>query len=930
MCSTPLRLKEFKMSRRKTDLGTTTSPQYTKSYANIRGADYSSDHSEVAENRAVSLLNMYRDYDSEHGAAIETIPGYRRLFDFGGHVHGMWGYSSSQDESQEEYMIVHAGTKLFAFKLAERDSGKYEECFGGLADRKSSAFLQNNKFYICDGSDIFVVYPNDGEIEGEDGEEPPTFKVVSLKEAAYIPITYLSGAAYEQRNMLTDEFINRDTAVAVERYNAKAEYWGYLNDLPYPDGNFNGFCNDFNVSYYYFNGGYEMITKMDRKRTLDELDATPIQNSYRTWGEESSETHGDITCELVEYLGIKRLIVKRKPVGGEHEKILKLVEDGVLEEYIFNSVLADMYTADIVIYEPCIELKKVTVGGIEIPEYKTAVADGGEKPDIFYMPVRERITSDGEKKWYISFIHIYSSTMTDLNTLEVDIYGVAEETKIRKVSAAVSPTGHTDYLNANKEYSGTSVEAILGCSLSATFDGRVFLTGNSKLPNTVFYSCRDLTGYNNPAYYGVYNYFNDGVDNSPNTALLATSSVLMVMKRSTLHGSSIYYHTAADGPDDVLPRIYPATPGVAGIGCEGAALNFLDDAVFISDRGLEGVSKETLNLERTIGHRSSNIDRKLRDHDPSKMSLCRWGGYLCIFTGDIGAYERMYLADSRALFQGVDGSVEYEWFYLEGICGYRNDHKRYKTVTYYPGIGYGFKVSDIPEAADISVDERSEYVDYSDLKRLEVEFKGLSFTVYYVEREGQKIICDSDGELEGGEVYPACVGYCANGVLYFGTTGGQICCFNTDMRGKYEDGYYVEPDRIHRSWYTFAGHRYTSALTLKSDNCGVPHLTKRTVRKTCVLKLKSMEGSAVNVLVKTDREPYEKVSDSLSNTIFNFDDVDFDNFSFATDPERIVAVKEKKKKWVEKQFRLESTGYMRPFGFYSLTYNYEIQGRVKK
>ena len=160
------------MSKRKTDIGTSVRPQYTRSYGEVRGADFSSDPSRVAEVRSPNILNMYRDYDSEHGAAIETIPGYRRLFDFGGTVHGIWGYSSSQDEAQKEYVIVHAGTKLYSFLLEERDGGIYEECFDGLNDARSSAFLQNNNFYICDGKGIYVMSPS------EEGEK--TFSVFPL------------------------------------------------------------------------------------------------------------------------------------------------------------------------------------------------------------------------------------------------------------------------------------------------------------------------------------------------------------------------------------------------------------------------------------------------------------------------------------------------------------------------------------------------------------------------------------------------------------------------------------------------------------------------------------------------------------------------------------------------------------------------------
>ena len=888
------------MSKRKTDISTSSRPQYTRSYSEVRGVDFSSDPSRVAEVRSPNLLNMYRDYDSEHGAAIETIPGYRRLFDFGAEVHGIWGYSSSQDELREEYVIVHAGTKLYSFLLEKRDDGVYEECFDGLADTKSSAFLQNNNFYICDGNGIYVMSP------ATDGEK--AFSVVSLEEAAYIPITYLAGGAYEQRNMLTDAFINRDSAIVIEKYGdledfkveTKEQYESYLTNYDYElDTRYE---NNYNHHYY-------TLKKNLNTRVFDELDVRFLQSLYDSIDSEGDcRRHIELSKDMFADGNIKR-IYTQEPVSDE---IKDLVDEVFYGE---ASPIYDKFVADVVIYEPCLELSKVTVNGKEIPEYEKGITD-----DVFYIPVREKLIIDGDEKWYIAFIHIYASSRSELDTLEVDIYGTAEPVKIQKSGSAAK---HTDYLNSNKEYEGSSKEAILGCGISATFDGRVFLTGNKKLPNTVFYSCRDLTGYNNPAYFGVYNYFNDGVDNSPNVALLSTSSILMVLKGNTISGSAIYYHSAADGVDDVVPRIYPSVPGVAGLGCKGAAINFLDDAVFISDRGLEGVSKEALNSERTIGHRSSMIDRILKVNGGDVLggvTMCRFGGYLCLING----MGHMFLGDSRQLFQGVDGAYEYEWFYLKGIGAYRGDYKRYRTVTVLPSMLEG----DFIGNQQLEASEETQYVEASELMYGETRDNG--YMVYYVERDGRLYLCDTDGELEGGEFFPACVGYSVHGIMFFGTTGGQICCFNTDKRGQSVGDVVVDADRIHRSFYSFAGHRYYSWVAFKSDNCGAPHLTKRTSRKTCVVKLKAMAGSRVTVKVRTDRESWEEVDTSQSNNIFSFDDLDFDNFTFNSDDDSIVVVKDKKKKWVEKQFLLCSDGYLSPFGLYGLSYNYEIQGRVKK
>ena len=53
--------------------------EYARYFDNFRGVDFSSDHTEVADNRFAYLVNMYRDYDSGEGGAVETIPGFRRV-----------------------------------------------------------------------------------------------------------------------------------------------------------------------------------------------------------------------------------------------------------------------------------------------------------------------------------------------------------------------------------------------------------------------------------------------------------------------------------------------------------------------------------------------------------------------------------------------------------------------------------------------------------------------------------------------------------------------------------------------------------------------------------------------------------------------------------------------------------------------------------
>jgi len=109
--------------------------------------------------------------------------------------------------------------------------------------------------------------------------------------------------------------------------------------------------------------------------------------------------------------------------------------------------------------------------------------------------------------------------------------------------------------------------------------------------------------------------------------------------------------------DDDYGKVYPSTHSSVTTGCVGKAINFNDDIVFFSERGMEGISGD-ITTEQAIEHRSTLVDRKLIAEGGYKdMILEEWEGYLVIFIGD-----KAYLADSRAVFTNED-HIEYEWFY---------------------------------------------------------------------------------------------------------------------------------------------------------------------------------------------------------------------------------------------------------------------------
>ncbi|MBP3376192.1 MAG: hypothetical protein J6L83_05460 [Clostridia bacterium] len=809
---------------------------YTQYYSNFIGADMSSDPRMVARNRLAYSVNMWRDYESEQGAAVETFPGFRRVLktrendtDVG--FNGVWYYKGSKDE----YIIIHKGIFLDAYKIKDLMNSTTEETLGkpllstmNLFD--STSFTINNRLYIVNGtsgtasSQMVVVYEGNGEIDAKTVDE------------YYVPTTYYNGQPYEQRNALGNTVYQINT-----------------------------------------DGGYEDT--------------------------ENNEDTENRTCVNVPiYERVEYDVSDGVEISGE--QILSVEVDGEIFDYTEGSYgTGGVYKI----------IKREVTLPVNGPKGYSEVTLQFLKSDIYnsYSKLNKQIKIK------------YKAYATHFNTI-----------------------GNLTHFQNDKV---TMAEAILGCTKSAVYDGRVFLTGNPELPNTVFYSQRNLTGANDPTYFGVYNYFNDGDGNTPNVDLLATPSMLMVIKGDTVQDGSVYYHVGADNPHsdksvrDLVPRIYPSTTGAAGLGSAGdtsaysLSCNFLDDPVFLSRRGLEGVSKEQLNAERTIQHRSSNIDRLLIKEDLAHASLAEWKGYLVICCNG-----HIYLADSRVMTQHQDGSYQYEWFYLEGVGTYEGYANVYKTVTEWPIINGVSLEEIIKENTDTTYylwDVETEIADVPDEDGKYHIFSQTigSVTVYYYIdfAEMSQWIVDviPDKKVGIGEFYGA-KRVLAVGELLIFATDFDICIFNTDKRGvslKDDDGNVireVDSDKIDSSWYSFNGVPYRSALALRLDDCDKKALTKTTIYGTTVARLKMMPGSKCRIKTSENGCDREEIAEAHS-TRTDLSDLRFDNLSFAEDEDDITVMPELSRGWVSKQYYFESDGFCEPFGLYELSYIYRIAGKIR-
>lgn len=194
-------------------------------------------------------------------------------------------------------------------------------------------------------------------------------------------------------------------------------------------------------------------------------------------------------------------------------------------------------------------------------------------------------------------------------------------------------------------------EKIRGCTLAALFDNRVFFSGNPNYPNTVWHSALD-----DPTYVSDLDYYREGLDQAAVKALVPGNNALWVFREPSQANTNIFYHTPVLDAD--YGKVYPSIHSSIALGCVGKAVNFNDDIVFLSQRGLEGISGD-IGSEQAAAHRSSMVDPALLAEDPEKLALAEWEGYLLLIFG-----KRIYAADSRAIF-AHENHAEYEWFCWE-------------------------------------------------------------------------------------------------------------------------------------------------------------------------------------------------------------------------------------------------------------------------
>ncbi len=892
--------------------------EYTVSYSGMHGVDFSPNSSEMKRYRFSHLENMYRDYEGGGNGITESIPGFRAVANCGGkRVNSIF---SHKDSSGREYIIVHAETGIYRFPADDIEKSTPLSPIITAKNTKSCAFCHGSDIYILDGEKIIKIN-GDGaasSVAELEGTQP------------YIPTTYINGEEYEQRNLLTNKFY--------EKYNISSttDHMRGSEDLQYKITSteerlcaVSGIAADarglvYIPSYVSISGIRYKVTEISDKAFYQNQSITEVIMA------DSITRIGQLAFYMCN--SMRRLVTSNSIIQIDNNAMLgcsslSIVYLGaglkIIGAAAFDacpSLTEIHYSADseafgkIIVYSSTIQSAQIIYNSaytnvmIEIPVFSPVYTVREVRKNGTAVNFMTKTSSSGSKS-----VLLAGENKNSFEGAEITIYGTMDSARYTKNSVG------TDFMAEKDNISG--FDAITKCTVCESFDGRVFLSGNPALPNTVFYSSRDSTGKHNPLYFGVLNYFNDGIGSFGVQSMLASGDSLAVFKSGDDGCGSIYYHYPKETGADIMPIIYPVSYVHSGIHAVGESISFFDDPIFLSSLGVTALNKKNINSERSISVRSHNINTKLLSDDLSKISMTKWCGYLVVCAG-----EHIYLADSRDTFMHQTNNLEYEWYYLSGIGTHTNDRFIYK-YSMYARDGY-----DVHPDTDATVAGKKIYMTMdSDNK-----------TVIYEEADGKKYEVHVTGERTAGTFYPATVVYStSDNLLFFGTECGDVCVFNNDKRGEpppdsvanmndEEKAEYRKKfaRQIHPAYYSFNAHAPRYALSTASDNGGFPHFEKNTVKNSLTAKIRMIGSGKITCESSTDKNGSKEVA-SFEGSSLNFGETDFSDFTFSGEDFLTLPFKEREKGWTEKSISFYTNEYEAPFGICNISYRFNLKGKIK-
>ena len=352
-----------------------------------------------------------------------------------------------------------------------------------------------------------------------------------------------------------------------------------------------------------------------------------------------------------------------KVVNGTKTQLFSGMKPARSQSFVYNNIF---YIKDGINY---LKYDGETINSVEVNAYipTTSIArkplgGGSVYEDVNMLtPYRKNtFVGDGESTIYYldaKDIDDVSPVVKVGETILTPMTDYTWDASMGKITFAVAPAEPLTDGQPNVEVTfqktvNGHADRIKKSTILAVFDNRVFFSGNQDFPNTVWHS-----SLNDPSYCSDLDYYNEGLDLSPVKSMVAGNNALWVFKKPSQANTTVFYHNPVI--DAEYGKIYPSTHSSIAIGCVATGINFNDDIVFFSDRGMEAINGD-VTTEQVLAHRSSLIDAKLlNESNYENLILEEWEGYLLIIIDN-----KVYLADSRKMFTN-ETHPEYEFFYWE-------------------------------------------------------------------------------------------------------------------------------------------------------------------------------------------------------------------------------------------------------------------------
>ena len=331
---------------------------------------------------------------------------------------------------------------------------------------------------------------------------------------------------------------------------------------------------------------------------------------------------------------------------------------------------------------------------------------------------------------------------------------------------------------------------------------------------------------------------------------------------------------------------------LCGLGKIYDCISYLDEALMLCDIGLIRIRDMKLISTPVSRLLTPKIER-------AKLGI--WKGYLSLMMG-----EEILLLDGR--------KEKNNWYYIADIGSYRGDRRLFRYAHEAPD---GYSVHE-------HTDGRADGEVMSLVTRS-------GETVYYTELEGERYNLYPTEQFVGGEFYPASLYSASYELMIFATECGDICLFNSDMRGvvpqwvKAKEGF--DPieysknykNRIHPYFYSFAGHaaKYELTTTVVSSTD-----KKLTSPRSLSVKYKTLPGK-FTMWVKTD-EGRESALFTYGGSQGGFDGFDFSK-GFATGESQSINLSDHKGKFLTKEYSIRADNFASPIGIMSISHGYRAK-----